>query len=210
MDEHGPSPALCRSRSAPLPEKAPSRTKTRSTGTLFCWGDNSNGQLGTGTALVSSDTPVAVSATGNFVALSAGAYHTCALDNVGAAVCWGADYAGQTGSASEGSIANTAQAVGGGSYSRISVGAFHSCAITAAGATFCWGGSSESGGTSSSSPTAIASGLVMRSITSGDRHTCGIASDGESYCWGSNVFGTLGNELQAAFRTTPQKVALPR
>jgi alpha-tubulin suppressor-like RCC1 family protein len=179
-------------------------------GSLYCWGDNSNGQLGTGTLQPSSDTPVAVSAKGNFVALSAGAYHTCALDNAGSAVCWGADFDGQTGPASEGAIASVAEPVGGGAYSRISVGAFHSCAITAAGSTFCWGGSGETGGANASSPTAMAAGLVMRSITSGDRHTCGVATDGEVYCWGSNVFGTLGNELQAAFRTTPQKVALPR
>jgi len=57
---------------------------------------------------------------------------------------------------------------------------------------------------------AVQGGIAFKSVTAGSNHTCALGGDGETYCWGSNVFGALGNELQAAFRPTPQKVALPR
>ena len=56
----------------------------------------------------------------------------------------------------------------------------------------------------------VQSNVAFKSVTAGSNHTCALGTDGETYCWGSNVFGSLGNELQAAFRATPQKVALPR
>ena len=181
-----------------------------STGTVYCWGDNSAGQLGNGLVFESSDVPVQVTTTGSVAAISAGANHTCALTTTGNALCWGQNFDGQAGAALAGEVAAAPQGVGGGPFARISAGASHTCALTAAGTPFCWGGDPESGGAGSASPAQMAAGFVFRAITSGDRHTCAIATDGESYCWGSNVFGTLGNELQAAFRTSPQKVAVPR
>jgi alpha-tubulin suppressor-like RCC1 family protein len=73
-----------------------------------CWGSNTKGQLGTGTA---TDSLRAVSVLGlpdetdapyldSIVAIDAGAFHTCALDDNGRALCWGDDSAGQLGKAS--------------------------------------------------------------------------------------------------------------
>jgi alpha-tubulin suppressor-like RCC1 family protein len=56
----------------------------------------------------------------------------------------------------------------------------------------------------------VSSAVAFKSVTAGTNHTCALGVDGETYCWGSNIFGTLGNELQAAYRATPQKVAAPR
>ena len=53
-----------------------------------------------------------------------------------------------------------------------------------AGAPFCWGGILEHGGAGSAAATQMSSGLIFRSIVTGDYHTCGSASDGETYCWG--------------------------
>ena len=179
-------------------------------GQAYCWGDNDQGQLGIGTFGDSRSSPVAVAGGAGMIAISAGSDHTCGLKSTGAAVCWGAGWDGQAGPSADGDIATTPEAVGGPAFARISAGRFHTCAVTAAGAAYCWGGQSQYGGVSSSSAIPVAGGLVMRSISAGHHHTCGIASDGETYCWGSNVFGTLGNELQAAFRTSPEKVAVPR
>ena len=58
-------------------------------GHAFCWGSNRLGQLGDG-----DDSPnvktgaVAVATTEAFVAISAGANHTCALTREGVAYCW--------------------------------------------------------------------------------------------------------------------------
>ena len=169
-------------------------------GTAYCWGSDSTGQLGDGSVGGFSDEPVAVASAQTFVAISAGMSHTCALTATGNAVCWG-------------NGSGTPAGVGGGSFTRIAAGDTHACAITAAGAASCWGSGNwgENGTTTTvAAPVALTGGVVFKSITAGARHSCGVATDGETYCWGSNVFGALGNELQANFRTTPQKVAVPR
>ena len=183
-----------------------------SSGVAYCWGDNSSGQLGNGAVGGGSDVPVVVPGTANLVAISAGGDHTCALTASGSALCWGADYDGESGATSEGDVATAPDVVGGGSFTRISAGTFHTCALTATGTAFCWGSNTwgQTGGTASASPQALTSALAFKSISAGDRPSCGVGTDGETYCWGSNVYGALGNELQAAIRTSPQKVAAPR
>ena len=66
------------------------------TGDVYCWGDNSFGQLGRAGA--ASLTPVKVGGGFAFVSVSAGAYHTCALEaGSGAIGCWGRNDHGQLG-----------------------------------------------------------------------------------------------------------------
>jgi len=101
----------------------------------------------------------------------------------------------------------------------------HTCGVTTAGQVYCWGDDSDlqlgrgptTGGPSSASgvPTLVAVGerpiaVTFTTISTGTRHSCAVGSDGNAYCWGSNVFGSLGNTLQAAFRGQPQRVATPR
>ena len=67
-----------------------------SSGAVYCWGDNSHGQLGRPGA--SSATPVLVSGGIVFVTLSAGVTHTCGIEaGTGAVGCWGENGAGQLG-----------------------------------------------------------------------------------------------------------------
>ena len=69
-----------------------------SAGQAYCWGNNSNGQLGDGTTTASRlpsavSQPVGVT----FTEVDAGAVHTCGLDTVGQAWCWGRNQYGQIG-----------------------------------------------------------------------------------------------------------------
>lgn len=178
-------------------------------GRAYCWGNNELGQLGTGLPGGSFDNPVAVTTSESFSSISAGAYHTCGITTGGSAICWGDGAAGQTGAAIGGMTA-TPGVVGSGDFARISSGDSHTCAITTAGAAFCWGANANWSGSGSAAVAAVSGGIAFKAIASASRHSCGIATSGKTYCWGSNVFGALGNELQAAYRTEPQKVALPR
>lgn len=111
----------------------------REDGSLFCWGSESDGQLGLGTPeLDRSDLPRQVSGTG-YLDVQANWFHSCALRTGGSLSCWGRNLEGQLG------IGNTmgrgreepAQVAGEG-FSALSVGHFHSCALRK-GAVYCWG-----------------------------------------------------------------------
>jgi alpha-tubulin suppressor-like RCC1 family protein len=67
-------------------------------GQAYCWGNNSNGQLGNGTT-TATRVPTAVSQPGGvtFTQIGAGSVHTCALDTGGQAWCWGRNQYGQIG-----------------------------------------------------------------------------------------------------------------
>jgi len=66
-------------------------------GAAYCWGSNSNGQLGTGTIGGTFVPAGPVSGGLTFVSLSAGGSYTCGVTPSGAIYCWGANASGQLG-----------------------------------------------------------------------------------------------------------------
>jgi len=190
------------------------------TGAAYCWGDNSRGQLGTGTTS-SSDVPVPVAGNLIFSSISAStdtsislvsrlagalpSSFTCGLAG-GAAYCWGAGI---------GEPSTPTLVSGGISFVQLSAGGAHACGLTQSGKAYCWGYDGDDqlgngpGPNNSATPVAVVGGLTFSSISAGRRHSCGTATDGTSYCWGSDVYGALGNTFQAAFRGMPQPVEQP-
>jgi alpha-tubulin suppressor-like RCC1 family protein len=66
-------------------------------GAAYCWGSNSNGQLGNGTIGGMNIAAAPVSGGITFVSLSAGGAHTCGVTPNGAIYCWGGNASGQLG-----------------------------------------------------------------------------------------------------------------
>ena len=70
-------------------------------GSIYCWGDNTNGQLGRGyPPSSSSNTPVPVSSLGEgrtAIEISSGYQHTCVILDNGSVNCWGYGPWGQLG-----------------------------------------------------------------------------------------------------------------
>jgi alpha-tubulin suppressor-like RCC1 family protein len=186
-------------------------------GTTVCWGSNSRGQIGKGTLVdtLGVDTPTIV--TGTFAQVASGAQHTCALTATGSAFCWGANDVGQLGNGTQTDSPSPVAVSGGLAFKSISAGSTNTCAITTAGAAYCWGanvyGQIGNGVMSATTPalvpTPVGGGHTdFVVVTVGTRHVCALAGTG-AYCWGSNVFGALGNELQAMTQLTPTKTVSP-
>src|SRR6266566_3873563 len=67
-----------------------------SSGAVYCWGENKNGQLGDGTNSARAN-PTAVSGGISFSIVKAGSHHVCGISTTGTAYCWGANLHSQLG-----------------------------------------------------------------------------------------------------------------
>jgi alpha-tubulin suppressor-like RCC1 family protein len=166
-------------------------------GTAYCWGDDSQGQLGDHREM-NSTTPIPVSDTvTSFKAISAGAAHTCAISQSGQGYCWGNGSEGQLGNGSTSDSEIPVAVSGAASLVAIAAGRSHTCAIDTAGNMLCWGlndrGQLGNGTqTSSQVPTLVSGGGGYSRVSAGDNHTCGIAG-GAVKCWGRSDYGQLGD-----------------
>ena len=182
-----------------------------STGTAYCWGLGTSGQLGN-SASSTATTAVAVTVSGvlsgaALVQIATGGTTTCALDSSGAAYCWGAGGSGQLGNGSTTATQNapvkvTATSIGS-PLVQITAGTSFACAVASTGAAYCWGlGTGNQLGnnlnTSSTTPVAVTAtgalaGATLFQISSGQLATCTQDTTGAFYCWGTNTNGQLGN-----------------
>ncbi|MBG0738648.1 hypothetical protein IV500_04335 [Paeniglutamicibacter antarcticus] len=183
---------------------------------IWCWGQNSFGQLGNGNSTDQS-TPVKVTGetglTGrNVTALTAGTFHTCAIAD-GTAWCWGNDGKGELGDGTTNNRSRPVKVAGlaGKTITTIASGYGHTCAAADDG-VWCWGENSSGqlgdGTTANQSTPVKVTGLNGKKITSlatGYAHTCAL-SDGETWCWGFNGFGQLGDGTTTN-RSQPVKAA---
>ena len=179
-------------------------------GAAYCWGEGGAGQLGNGSSSRSL-TPVAVSGGLSFVSVAAGDNMTCGLTDGGSVYCWGAGGDGQLGRGSSEASAVPVPVSGGGTFTALSAGGRLACGIRN-GSAVCWGvyNLGDQGVQSAQSvPTVVAAEPSFVRIAAGPRHACGVTEAGEVHCWGSNVFGAFGDGLQALFRPTPRRFALP-
>jgi len=181
-------------------------------GAPYCWGVNSEGELGNGST-TNSSTPAAVSGGLTFAAVHAGpgSAHSCGVTTASAAYCWGYNGYGQLGNGSTSNSTVPVAVAGGLAFAVVSGGFGHSCGVTGAGAAYCWGwnfaGQLGNGSTTNSStPVAVTGGLTFLSVSAGEYHSCGLTAAGAGYCWGDNTSGQLGNGSTTS-RSAPAAVA---
>lgn len=108
-----------------------------SVGTVSCWGDNQDGDMGPDTPV--SDIPVPVPGVSGAVSISANMLDTCASLADGTVECWGWNYWGQLGNGSTADSAAPVLIDGLSGFSEISSGYYDTCALATGGVVWCWG-----------------------------------------------------------------------
>jgi alpha-tubulin suppressor-like RCC1 family protein len=168
-------------------------------GELFCWGDDSDYQLGTGLRMT-TETPARVAGSVLFRSVATGGAHTCAVARGGALHCWGANRNQQCGFDSSGMaiIAMPRAVTAESSVSHLSLGAVHSCLVSqSTGEVRCAGHNTylQTGqpGTSIDYRFTTLMGVTNpRALALGANSTCIITSGSGVSCWGSNADRQLG------------------
>jgi alpha-tubulin suppressor-like RCC1 family protein len=169
-------------------------------GRVFCWGANTDGQLGDGST-ESSPAPVAAAGLGtDAVAVAAGERHTCALLRTGSVKCWGNGANGRLGDGTTKSrtVPTIITALSGGARA-LAAGSAHTCAVLRTGRVACWGlnahGQLGDGTTKERhSPVEIEGVSGAVAVAAGGSHTCALLDSGKVKCWGENgEAGKLGN-----------------
>ncbi len=183
-------------------------------GTARCWGDNANGQLGTGTSgsATSSPTPVDVTGLNDAVELvvapGSDHSHSCARRGDGAVLCWGRNYSGQIGNGQHGGTggqwihASTPTLVAGlgGAAQQVVVGSQFSCALRDDGRVLCWGDDSDGVIGYDSRDHSISATPALRDNPTGivrlmaaGGHACALDEEARLHCWGNRTTGQLGD-----------------
>ena len=189
----------------------------KTTGRLYCWGEDSRGQVGDGAPGVNQAIPRLVAGgITDWAVVDATGLGTCAIRTNGRLYCWGNDDGGRLGDGGMDVDQPAPVPVASSARDWVSVASAidHTCARRATGRLFCWG-SDQFGQLGTSGPNQAQAMPVQvagaftdwRSVDAGDFSTCATRADGVLYCWGNDYRGKLGNGGADIDRPTPTRVA---
>jgi alpha-tubulin suppressor-like RCC1 family protein len=184
----------------------------KSDGTLWCWGFDTNEQLGNGPGTTQQNSPVQeATLSTDWAQVTAGNYWTCAIKTDGTLWCWGSNTDGVTGlGITTGTTDTPAQVTAAGDdWVQVESGRDHSCAVKISGDVYCWGDANWSGALGNgelnqdaSVPEKILGSYKYTQVSYRDDQdyqvgrTCAIRDNGKLYCWGYNGDwqGTLASD----------------
>lgn len=185
-------------------------------GRIVAWGDNADGQLGSGTIGSFRDTmafvpgPDGEAPLANVVAAAAGEVHTAAVLADGTVLCWGGNGQGQLGNDSNVDaplpvpVVTRSGSAPLGDVAKVAAGDRHTLALTSEGKVFAWGkNASGQLGTGTNKAVAAATPVLspagsapltgVREIAAGGSHSLALTEDGTVLAWGANAQGQLGD-----------------
>lgn len=171
--------------------------------TVQCWGNNQYQQISPekkcSTYGICSK-PAKVVGLKNITQISAGVFHTCAVDANQTLKCWGDNYDGALGV--DKAIPQSPPIAVPGKYSEVATGVTFSCAIGTNGQPKCWGdnyygqlGDGTQAGRSTPAPVILPMNAATISASNSfymDDNACAVTTTGAVACWGSNYLGALG------------------
>ena len=182
-------------------------------GTLWMWGLNSNGQLGTGDN-TNHQSPVQTIAGGtNWKQVNNGNQHTVAIKTDGTLWLWGRNNDGQLGNNTTGdanSQSSPVQTIAGGTnWKQVACGQSSTAAVKTDGTLWLWGrnnygqlGDNTQVGKSSPIQT-IAGGNTWKQVSCGNGFSAAVKTDGTLWLWGRNSYGTLASGVDRYDKFSP-------
>lgn len=174
----------------------------RSNGTLWAWGFNNNGQLGTNNTS-SFSSPVSIGGFTDWVEVSAGTYHNVAIRSNGQAWSWGSNSSGQLGDGTATTKSSPVSIVGDiTNWVQINAGRSHTVGVRSDGTAWAWGSNNRgelgTNNTSNfSSPVPVVGGFTdwvqLAASLNSPGHTVGVRANGQLWAWGCNSNSIFGS-----------------
>lgn len=173
-------------------------------GDAWAWGNNTSGELGTGsiTANESSPAPVSMPAGVSFTDVSAGNRFSLAIDSTGGVWAWGDGGEGQLGrgSTTDAVIPVKVDIPIEVVIVQIDTGIAHGVALDASGTLWAWGRNSNGQAigvidpryTPTNTENSVPSWVEFVSVSVGDSHNLAIDNFGQGWAWGYGPYGRLG------------------
>lgn len=180
-------------------------------GDMYCWGSNTRGEVGAGSASAHEATPRLVIGGNVFAGPAAVARRfACGLTMNGEVLCWGANDFGQLGRGMKSPFEATPAIVGGGhGFQSLAVGSIHACGIDGSMAAWCWGRNQDgelglgSVGGDFPMPQLVSGGHAFLELSAGWAFVCGVDDAGNGQCWGQNQMGQLGRGFTSGDQSAP-------
>ena len=160
-------------------------------GTVWVWGDNEYGQLGTGTKK-SSDIPIQIAYFEGIKSISAGVYHSLAIKNDGSVWTWGNNEYGQLGNSMKENGFIPTKVEGLENIKSVTAGKRHSIALQNNGAVWIWGNNhtgqlGDSYLDESLKPLLISGLSNIETISTHISLSTALDADGLIWTWGDNI-----------------------
>ena len=181
----------------------------RAAGALYCWGRNTEGELGVGAgASIQIRRPTRVGDESDWQRVSAAENETCAIKTNGTLWCWGGNPDGQLGLGDHNRRDVPVRVGDQSAWDAVSLSTFHACAI-ARGELWCWGRNTEGqlgtgDGEDRLAPARAGEDADWSSVSTGRFFTCALKSNGSAWCTGANDEGQLGGgDRERRFVLTP-------
>jgi alpha-tubulin suppressor-like RCC1 family protein len=156
----------------------------------FCWGSNSQGQVG---AIAASSAQLQIPGTSSMIWISAGKSHSCGVRSDNVLLCWGSNRFGAVGVGAGVGILPTVVAANQ-RFTQVEASDDRTCARTVGGRVLCWGLSWSTGDLFViRENAAFVPGLgAMRTLDVGSTAACSADASGFLWCWESNLNGESG------------------
>lgn len=171
----------------------------RTNGTLWTWGFNNDGQIGTGTTAMIVESPVQVGSDTDWALVAVGPWTTAAIKTNGTLWTWGYNNSGELGLGDRNDRSVPTQVGALSDWSKISIGESFMVAVKSDNSLWSWGGSGNGGvlGNTSvsgkrSSPMQVGALLNWSKVVCGPRSTAAIKTDGTLWTWGIGLTNQLG------------------